>query len=140
MKMMTTAFSSALEPVSINLPNSVKEKIDAIYDYYTRNGYAPSLTYIDDELYQLYEDYIDSIHTIISTIEQGKVLTEQQYSLTKLGTIEDGDKVKLTPYHPLLIAYMMEFKNRYNGDQFDNPKVLKLFLHSILYLIFVTRM
>lgn len=126
MKMMTTAFSSALEPVSINLPNSVKEKIDAIYDYYTRNGYAPSLTYIDDELYQLYEDYIDSIHTIISTIEQGKVLTEQQYSLTKLGTIEDGDKVKLTPYHPLLIAYMMEFKNRYNGDQFDNPKVLKL--------------
>lgn len=126
MKMMTTAFSSSFEPVSINLPNLVKEKIDAIYDYYTRNGYAPSLTYIDDELYQLYEDYIDSIHTIISTIEQGKVLTEQQYSLTKLGTIENGDKVMLTPYHPLLIAYMMEFKNRYKGDKFDNPKVLKL--------------
>ena len=126
MKMETTTFSSSLEPVSLSLPNNVKEKIDAIYDYYNMNGYAPSLSYIDDELYKLYQDYIDSIHTIVSSIEQGKVLTEQQYSLTKLGTIEEGDKVKLTPYHPLLIAYMMEFKNRYKGDKFDNPKVLKL--------------
>lgn len=126
MKMDTTTFSSSIEPVSLSLPNIVKEKIDAIYDYYTKNGYVPSLSYIDDELYKLYKDYIDSIHTIVSSIEQGKVLTEQQYSLTKLGTIEEGDKVKLTPYHPLLIAYMMEFKNRYKGDKFDNPKVLKL--------------
>lgn len=122
----TTAFSSSYEPVSISLPDIVKEKIDAIYEYYTVKGYAPSLAYLDDELYGLYQEYLVAIHSVVSSIEQGKILTEQQYSLTKLGTIEDRDRIMLTPYHPLLIAYMMEFKNRYKGDKFDNPKVLKL--------------
>jgi hypothetical protein len=126
LKKTTTSFSTDFEPVPLNLPSIVKERIDAIYDYYTRNQYAPSLAYIDDELYSLYHNYLEAIHTEIASIEQGKVLTEQQYSLTKLGTIEDGDRVLFTPYHPLLTAYMMEFKNRYKGDKFDNPKVLKL--------------
>lgn len=126
MKKITTSFSSTVEPVPLNLPIIVKERIDAIYDYYTRNQYAPSLAYLDDELCDLYHNYLEAIHAEISSFEQGKVLTEQQYSLTKLGTIEDGDKVMFTPYHPLLVAYMMEFKNRYKGDKFDNPKVLKL--------------
>ena len=56
LKKATTSFSEALEPVPLNLPNLVKEKIDAIYDYYTRNQYAPSLAYIDDELYRLYQE------------------------------------------------------------------------------------
>ena len=126
LKKTTTAFSSSYEPVSISLPDIVKEKIDAIYEYYTVNGYVPSLAYLDEELYSLYQEYLEAVHSVVSLIEQGKILTEQQYSLTKLGTIEDGDRIMLTPYHPLLIAYMMEFKNRYKGDKFDNPKVLKL--------------
>lgn len=126
MKKRTTAFSASFEPVPITLPAVVKEKIDAIYDYYTVKGYAPSLAYLDEELYGLYQEYIAAVHSVIASIEQGKILTEQQYSLTKLGTIEYGDKVMFTPYHPLLIAYMMELKNRYKGDKFDNPKVLKL--------------
>lgn len=126
LKKTATAFSSPYEPVSISLPDIVKEKIDAIYEYYTVKGYAPSLAYLDEELYNLYQEYLESIHSVVSSIEQGKILTEQQYSLTKLGTIEDGDRIMLTPYHPLLIAYMMEFKNRYKGDKFDNPKALKL--------------
>lgn len=126
MKMETTTFSSSLVAVHLTLPDQVKNKIDAIYNYYTRNGYTPSLSYINDTLYQLYQEYIDSIHEIISSIEQGKVIIEQQHSLTKIGTIETDGKVMLTPYHPLLIAYMMEFKKRYKGDKFDNPKILKL--------------
>lgn len=126
LKKTTTAFSSSFEPVSITLPDIVKEKIDAIYEYYTVNGYAPSLAYLDEEIIGLYQEYLEAIHSVVSSIEQGKILTKQQYSLTKLGTIDDGDRIMLTPYHPLLIAYMMEFKNRYKGDKFDNPKVLKL--------------
>ena len=126
MKKTATQFSESYEPVSITLPLTVKEKIDAIYDYYTVKGYAPSLSYLDEELYSLYQDYVKTIHKEIISIEQGKTLTEQQYSLTKLGTIEDGDRVYLTPYHPLLIAYMMEYKNRYKGDSFDNTKFLRL--------------
>ena len=126
MKKTTTMFASTFEAVSIPLPVSVKEKLDAIYDYYTVNGFAPSLAYIDDILYKLYQEYLEAVHLEVSSIKQGDVLMEQQYSLTKLGTIDDGDKVMLTPYHPLLVAYMMEFKNRYQGEKFDNPKVLKL--------------
>ena len=118
--------SSELEPVDIPLPAIVKKSLDAIYDYYTEKEFAPSLTYLDDHLFALYRNYLDAIHSIVCSIKQGEILSEQQYSLTKLGTIVDGDKVKLTPYHPLLVAYMMEFKNRYKGDKFENSNVLKL--------------
>lgn len=126
LKRKTTSFTSSLEPVTLSLPTIVKEKIDAIYEYYTVNGYAPSLAYLDDMLYILYQEYLEAIHLVVTSIKQGEILTEQQYSLTKLGTIEDGDRIMLTPYHPLLVAYMMEFKNRYKGDKFENPKILKL--------------
>ena len=126
MRKITTAFSSSFEPVQLSIPTIIKEKLDAIYEYYNVKGYAPSLAYLEEELYQLYQEYLEAIHSEVMSIEQGKILSEQQYSLTKLGTIVDGDKVMLTPYHPLLISYMMEFKSRYKGDKFDNPKVLKL--------------
>lgn len=126
MEKKTTAFSSSTEPKELPLPTIIKDKLNAIYEYYNTKGYAPSLAYIDDELYHLYQEYLEAIHSEVASIEQGKILTEQQYSLTKLGTIDDGDKIMLTPYHPLLVSYMMEFKSRYKGDKFDNPKVLKL--------------
>ena len=126
MKKVTTSFSASFEPVSITLPSIVKEKIDAIYEYYQEKGYAPSLAYLDEVLYNLYQEYLNAVHSVVTSIGQGNILTDEQYSLTKLGTIEDGDKIMLTPYHPMLIAYMMEFKNRYNGNKFDNPRALKL--------------
>lgn len=126
MKRHYTSFDSKLEPVELLLPTLVKEKIDAIYMYYSEKGYVPTLSYIDDELFKLYEEYVDAVHNIITSITPNELMDENEYSLTKLGTIEDGDKVMLTPYHPLLVAYMLEYKNRYKGQMFENPKVLKL--------------
>ena len=126
MKRCLTSFDSKLEPVELQLPTLVKEKIDAIYVYYSEKGYVPTLSYIDDELFKLYEEYVDAVHNVIMSITPNELMDEKEYSLTKLGTIEDGDKVMLTPYHPLLIAYMMEYKNRYKGQMFENPKILKL--------------
>ena len=126
MKRHYTSFNSKLEPVELQLPTLVKEKIDVIYMYYSEKGYVPTLSYIDDELFKLYEEYIDAVHHVITSITPNELMDEKEYSLTKLGTIEDGDKVMLTPYHPLLIAYMMEYKNQYKGQMFENPNVLKL--------------
>ena len=36
-------------------------KIDAIYVYYSEKGYVPTLSYIDDELFKLYEEYVDAL-------------------------------------------------------------------------------
>lgn len=126
LKKTETIFSESYEPVQLHLSQCIKDKIDAIYDYYAEKGFAPSLAYLDEELYKLYSEYLYAIHSEISSIKQGEFLTDSQIALTKLGTIDEGEKIKLTPYHPLLIAYMMEFKRRYKGDKFENPKVLKL--------------
>lgn len=121
------------ESVLLNLPEIVKNRIDAIFDYFSTKKQVPTLTYIDDELETLYKSYIESVHSVVASIESGKTMSEEIHSLTKLGTIEDGDNVMFTPYHPLLIAYMLEYKNRYKGEKFDNPKVLTLI--SPFYLI-----
>lgn len=126
LKRHQTSFDNKLIPVDLQLPIDVKDKIDAIFSYYAEKAYVPTLSYIDDELYKLYEEYVDAVHRVIENITPNKLMDESEYSLTKLGTIEDGDKVMLTPYHPLLIAYMMEYKNRYKGEMFENPRVLKL--------------
>ncbi len=126
LKRQTTSFDSKLEPVDLKLPAEVKVKIDRIFSYYARKGCVPTLSYIDDELYTLYQEYIDAVHSVVSAIVPNEVMSDMVHSLTKLGTIEDGDKVMFTPYHPMLVAYMMEYRDLYNGEELENPKVLKL--------------
>lgn len=110
----------------IEYPTSVKDALNAIFDYFESNRTVPSLAYIDDTLRRLYEVYVKSVIEIIEAQPGNKTLPEVVENLKRLGVLELSDgKIALTPFHPLMVAYMLEF-----ADQFDNidyqPDTLKL--------------
>ena len=122
-------------PIEITLPSVVKDSLNAVYSYFKNKGFLPTLTYIDEELKGLFVDYLNSVVEVISNIQPNSTMTMEEFSLTKLGTVveKNSRRVFFTPFHPLMVAYMLEFAEKYKGDLFDNSKVLNLI--SPFYLL-----
>lgn len=121
------------KPEFLNLPESVKQTLDAIYAYFRKKKTIPSLAYIDSELRNLYSAYCLSVIKVIKAIPTQRGMSEQEYALTKLGIVEDWKKkIYLSPFHPILVAYMLEFKEKYDKED-KQPNALKLL--SPFYLI-----
>lgn len=120
------------KPEFLNLPATVKQALDEIYAYYRKKSSVPSLTYIDDELRTLYSAYCMSVIKVIKAISTERGMSEQEYALTKLGVVEDWKQVYLSPFHPLLVAYMLEFKEKYDKE---DKQTNALRLLSPFYLI-----
>lgn len=120
---------------TIVIPEDIKDSISAILQYYKSKNTIPSLSYIDDDLHNLYINYLNKIKDAIEAVPQGSLMSSEVYNLSKLGTVYDGIKGKVwfTPFHPVLVSFMLEFKRLFNESELQNPKVLKLI--NPLYLI-----
>lgn len=104
------------ESADLDLPNDVKDSLSAIYKYYSDKNTVPSLVYINDELELLYIKYWSSVKNQISNISTNRALSKEEHALTKIGVVEGLDKIYLSPFHPIMIAYMLEFKQAYDKD------------------------
>ena len=120
---------------SLQIPPSVKDACDAIFQYFKARKTIPSLSFIDDDLRVLYVNYLDRIKEAISSVAQGSLMGLDVYNLSKIGTVIDDstEKIWFTPFHPVLVSFMLEFKRLFDEKELQNPKVLKLV--NPLYLI-----
>lgn len=128
LKADTDMFGSSEKRVSeksIDLPGTVKEAIDVIFDYYKQENTVPSLAYIDDKLEQLYSNYVEAVYASIKNFNGTSMLGSKEYNITRLGIIENGDTILLTPFHPILVAYMLQFKRMYDGKGY-NSKIIQM--------------
>lgn len=114
------------EEESLLLPPAVEHCLTEIYEYYRTKELIPSLTYIDEELAGLYEAFLTQLQQCIASIPIGSLMTPEQENLKKIGVIISEDAVWFTPFHPAMIAYMLEFRRQFNETELANPKVLKL--------------
>lgn len=111
---------------SLEYPVSVKIALEAIFDYFESNRTVPSLAYINDTLKRLYEAYIKSVIEIIEAQPGNKTLPNAVGNLKRLGVLELPDgKVALTPFHPLMVAYMLEFATQFDHVDYQ-PDTLNL--------------
>lgn len=125
-----------IKSVDTLLSENIKLAFENIIDYFKKNNLIPSLTYINDDLQILYNDYLDAIIFEIDSIKEGAYLNDKQKSLFNLGIIkrEYGDKeIFLTPLHPINIAYQL-FLNKQNIDDLeeDNIGLLRKFQQTAL--------
>lgn len=111
--------------LEIKLPENVKQSLLLIYKYYQDKGLIPSLTYLDDEIKVLYKQYLDNVCSAINNIENGVNLKEEEIGLTKLGTITTDNQVLLSPFHPALISFMLQFSNEFDNIDYQS-NVLRL--------------
>lgn len=117
----------------VYLPDNVQNIIDRIFEYFKREKTIPSLAYIDDELEALYKQYLYEVTVgTINVIPETRTLNREELGITMLGVVEGPEHIMFTPFHPLIVAFMLEFKERFDDQDFQSH-LLKLI--SPFYLI-----
>ncbi|MFU7514615.1 DNA phosphorothioation-dependent restriction protein DptH [Clostridium sp. HCS.1] len=122
------------EAVDLDVNSDVKKAYSNILEYYKVSKKLPSLTYLNDDLKDLYESFISVYIKSLDNIEEGSYLTQSEKNLFKIGTIkreiEDRELI-FTSLHPLNIAYQLHLNNSI-GDEIMADEVLKKFTSTYL--------
>lgn len=116
----------------LSLPYSVQAALNQLYEYYKNHETVPSLCPMDDELRNLFKTYWQSIVDTIQNIPNSRCMLKEEYFLTKLGIVSEPDKIYLSPFHPILVAYALEYDSQY--DTKEDSKFAKKLL-SPFYLL-----
>lgn len=123
-----------LEAIDLDLNSDVKKAYCNILEYYRISKKLPSLTYLNDDLKSLYDDFVNAYIKALNNIEEGCYLTQSQKNLFKIGTIkrevEDRELI-FTSLHPLNIAYQLHLLNCID-DETMADEVLKKFTSTYL--------
>ena len=123
-----------LEAIDLDLNSDVKKAYCNILEYYRISKKLPSLTYLNDDLKRLYDDFINAYIKALNNIEEGSYLTQSEKNLFKIGTIkrevEDRELI-FTSLHPLNIAYQLHLLNCIDDERMAD-EVLKKFTSTYL--------
>lgn len=98
----------------LDLPDSIQSSLMHLYDYYNMHNTIPSLCPMNDELRELFKAYWKSIISAIQSIPNSRCLYPEEYRLTKLGIVSKWDKIYLSPFHPIMVAYALEYDKQYD--------------------------
>lgn len=109
-----------------------------IIEYYTRKNNIPSLTYIDEELRNLYEEYLNIFNKEIEEIQSKDIIAndELKRDLLKIGTIKSDDKIMFTPLSPINITYSLEVNKQLSNDNVETHILERLTPNSLLPYIY----
>lgn len=99
-----------IETKQLELPGKVKESYARIIKHYQDKGTVPSLAILEEDTITLYKDYLHSIEEVVYSIEGSQNLSIQAFNISRLGIVEKDGKVYLSPFHPLLVAYTLQYK------------------------------
>lgn len=126
--------SECIESVDLEIDQSVENAYRKIIDYYNLSRKLPSLAYLNDDLKNLYSNFIKEYVDALNKIEEGSYLTKSEKNLFRLGTIkreiEDRELI-FTSLHPLNIAYQLHL-NEYIDTEEMTDDVLKKFTSTYL--------
>jgi DNA phosphorothioation-dependent restriction protein DptH len=126
--------NEGLETIDLKLNSKLRTIYMEIIKYFTLSNKLPSLTYLDDNLKDLYTRFIKQYISDLEDIEEGSYLTSEQKDLFKIGVIkrqiEDGELL-LTSLHPLNIAYQLHVSNEIADESIDD-EIIKKFSSTYL--------
>ena len=141
LKKQVTSFDSQFVPDdNFIIPETISVPLKALLKYFRDNNCLPSLTYLSPELTLLYEQYLQSVLAVIDNIPTNRSLKREEYYLTRLGVVEIDDIIALSPIHPLMVAYQLELKKRFDPENI-HEKIFKLLtpFYLIPYLYYDSR-
>ncbi len=105
----------------------------AYFEYFEKikaAGTLPSLFYLDDEARQIAIQYVDVFLAEVSEISEDAILQEEtKADLIALGSVSErfgNQVVKLSPLHPLMVAYQLEIYGQVKQHQLYEAMLKKL--------------
>lgn len=122
----------------IDISDDLKNAYKNIIEFYRKENNIPSLTFINDELKQLYNQYLMILNSEIEDIESDKPISYnlKKMNIFKIGTLEQSEKIILTPLSPLNIAYQMEIYNELRNEEVDYHILERLRPNNLLPFIY----
>ncbi|WP_406543495.1 hypothetical protein [Clostridium ljungdahlii] len=127
--------AEGLETIDLELDDKVKQAYYDILRYFKTSNKLPSLTYLNEDLKQLYRNFIKCYVNELNNIKEGTILTKEQKNLFKIGTIKreiEDRELMLTPLHPINIVYQLHLSDELSEDEMNDDIVKKL---SSTYLL-----
>lgn len=98
------AESMALEKLQQTFP-TLYEAYARLYDYYAEHRTLPSLVAWGEGYCSLVQDILDAFEHELVSIPLNQVLTRRQKELLEIGLHKHDGKERLSPLHPLVLAY-----------------------------------
>ncbi len=110
-------------PWHLDLNGKLRSAYQALTAYYKKNSLLPSLAHVTPELQELMKECLTSFTELFEQAKEDELLPVSLANLMRVGTIETAsgeDAILLTPLHPLVIAYQLEFLSQ--GQTEDIPE------------------
>ncbi len=126
--------TDGLESINLYLNDEVKKAYSSILEYYKVSRRLPSLSYLNDDLKNLYETFISVYLKALNEIEEGSYLTQSEKNLFRIGTIKreiEDRELMFTSLHPLNMAYQLHLINSVDDENIAD-EVLKKFTSTYL--------
>ena len=127
-----------INKIDISFSEELTNAYMNILNYYKSNNNIPSLHYLDEEIINLYKNYLEIYNKEIESINEKDILSslDLKKNLLKLGTIENEYKVMFTPFAPLNIAYMLELYSQLDCENVDSHILERLIPNNLLPYIY----
>ena len=126
--------SEGLDCVDLELNDDVKEAFENIVRYFKTSNKLPSLTYLNEDLKDLYERFIKVYIRELNKIEEKEYLTRKQKALFRIGTIKrvcEDKELLFTPLNPLNIAYQLHINDTVKDEVLEDD-IIKKFTSTYL--------
>lgn len=98
----------------LELPDTIQSSLKQLFVYYNEHDTIPSLCPMNDELRKLYIAYWKAIVDVINAIPNTRSLERAEYLMTKIGIVSEWDKIYLSPFHPIMVAYTLEYDKQFD--------------------------
>jgi DNA phosphorothioation-dependent restriction protein DptH len=128
--------ATGLKSVELKLPEQLRESYQRLLNYYESEKLLPSLAFMDDELSALSQNYLNSYQESIQSIEENSIITDVEKSIFKLGTIEEANRIHMTPLHPLNVAYQLAVHRHLKGEPLEQHILDRLRPNNLLPYIY----
>lgn len=123
-------------PLQLELASEVRDALKDIVQYFIKKNSIPSLCPIDNELKILYNKYCSVVVNAVGRISVGESMSREDYNLTRLGTLYNGKNLYMSPFHPMMVAYVLEYQKQSEGGDASFAKKLLTPFYLIPYLTY----
>lgn len=111
--------NESVSKFQLDLDPSIKNVFDQFRAIFRTKGIQPSLAYLNSEEREIANNYVQTISKYIADFAENTPLTPEQKNVFLLGVVRENSgvkRMKLSPYHPINVAYQLHVNNILEKD------------------------
>lgn len=120
--------NESIADIAIDLDPTIAQSFNELRHIFRLKGVQPSLAFLSDEEIKIATKYVHTVLSYISDFKENQLLTVKQKNVFLLGVVREtagARRIKLSPYHPLHVAYQLKVNEVLKDDSKCYNAILK---------------